>query len=92
MEWNRLDHSVPLPVGRRRQDGARLEGKLGHVLGVFGYSWSYVSILLIEELGVGGAPLGAVGGRLARRFGRQAVLPVLWIVKGYLQLLPANFT
>lgn len=51
-----------------------------------------MSILLIEELGVGGTALGAVRDRLVRGFGRQAVLPVFWIVKGYLQLFPADFT
>lgn len=92
VKWNDLDDSVPLPVGWRRQDGARFQGELRHIFGVFSYSRPYVSVLLIEELGVGGASLGAIRDRLVRRFGRQAVLPVFWIVKGHLQLLPTDFT
>jgi len=86
-----LDHGVPLPVGWRRQDGARLQGKLGHVFGVFGHRRPYVSVLFVEELGVGGSALGALRRRGVGRFGRQAVLPVFRIVKGHLQLLPADF-
>lgn len=92
VKWNDLDHSVPLPVGWRRQDCTRFQGKLRHVFRVFSYHWPYVSILLIEELGVGGTSLGAVRGRLVSWFRRQAVLPVFWIVKGHLQLLPTDFT
>lgn len=91
-KWDALDHSVPLPVGWRRQDGARFQGKLRHVFWVFSYRRPYVSILLIEELGVGGTALGAIRDRLVGRFWRQAVLPVFWIVKGHLQLFPAHFT
>lgn len=47
-----LNHSVPLPVGWRGKDGAGLQGKLRHVLGVFGHRWPYVSVLLVEELSV----------------------------------------
>lgn len=89
---NHLDHSVPLPVGRRRQDGAGFQGKLRHVFRVFSYHWPYVSVLLVEQLGIGGTTLGPVRNCLARRFGGQAVLPVFRIVKGHLQLLPADFT
>lgn len=66
VKWNNLDHSVPLPVGWRWQDGARFQGKLRHVLGVFSYHGPYVSILLIEELGIGGTSLGTVRGCLVR--------------------------
>lgn len=91
VKWNDLDHSVPLPVGWRWQDGASFQGKLRHVFRVFSYRRPYVSVLLIEELGVSGTSLGAVGDCLVRRFGRQAVLPVFWIVKGHLELLPTGF-
>lgn len=92
VKLNDLNHSVPLPVGWRRQDSARFERKLRHVFRVFSYCWPYVSILFIEELGVGGTSLGAIEGNLVRRFRWQAVLPVFWIVKGHLQLLPTGFT
>lgn len=49
-EWS-LDHSVSLPVRWRWQDGARFEGKFGHIFRVFSYRRPYVSILLIEKLG-----------------------------------------
>lgn len=92
VKWNNLDHSVSLPVRWRWQDGSSFQGKLRHVFRVFSYCRPYVSILLIEELGVGGTSLGTIWGCLVRWFGRQAVLPVFWIVKGHLQLLSAGFT
>lgn len=91
-KWNKLNHSVPLPVGWRGQDGTRLQGKLRHIFGVFSYRWPYVSVLLVEELSICGTTLCAVRGCLVRRSGRQAVLPVFRIVKGDLQLLPDDFT
>lgn len=51
-----------------------------------------MSILFIEELGIGGTSLGGIKGSLVRCFRWQAVLPVFWIVKGHLQPLPAGFT
>lgn len=89
---NNLHHSIPLPVGWRGQDGARFQRKLGHVFRVFSYCRPYVSVLLVEELGIRGTSLGTIRGRLVRWFGRQTVLPVFWVVKGHLQLLPSGFT
>lgn len=92
LEWDELNHGVPLPVGWRGQDGSGLQGKLRHVFRVFSYHWPYVSVLLVEELSIRRAPRCSVRDCLISRSGRQAVLPVFWIVKGDLQLLPTDFT
>lgn len=44
-----LDYSVPLSVGRRRQNVARFHRRLRQILLVLGNSWANASVLPVEE-------------------------------------------
>lgn len=85
------DYCVPLTVWWWRHDSAGFEREVGHVLWVFGnQGGSHVSILLDEELGTGRGRAWLAAGS-ATCPGRQTVLPILGIIKGHLELLPAHF-
>lgn len=80
METWILDHSVPLPVRRRRQDCSWLHSR--QIFRVFSHGRLYAAVLLVKELVI--ADHRRVFGVLRGNLGRKAVLPILRIVKAIL--------
>lgn len=80
METWTLDHSVPLPVWRRRQDCSWLHTR--QIFRVFSNSRLYAAILLVKELVI--ADHRRVLGVLRSNLGWKALLPILRIVKAIL--------